>query len=124
MSQKTPALQGKGIFSDKRNSCAAIRRVHDDIDGYHGGLERNPQRTASAAGELRHQGIEMRYGGSGGLQGEPGGKADNAFLQAGKAKIQPFDRERLTEKEKQWLIRIAQKSELARNPVNQRGRKR
>ena len=52
----------------------------------------------------------MRYGGSGGLQGEPGGKADNAFLQAGKAKLQPFDGERLTEKEKQWLIRTGEKS--------------
>ena len=49
----------------------------------------------------------MRYGGSGGLQGEPGGKADNAFPQAGKAKIKPFDGERLTEKEQQWLTRIA-----------------
>lgn len=98
---KTPALQGEELFSDKRNfTCAAIRRVHDDIDGYHGGLERNPQRTAPAAGELRHQGIENAIWRKWRTSGEPGGKADNAFPQAGKAKIKPFDGERLTEKRK------------------------
>lgn len=31
---------------------------------------------------------------------------------------------RLAEEEKQWLTRIAQKPELSRSPVNQRGKKR
>ncbi|MEM5767696.1 MAG: transcriptional regulator, partial [Bacillota bacterium] len=31
---------------------------------------------------------------------------------------------RLTEEEKRWLTRIAQKSELAKGPVPQRGKKR
>ena len=72
----------------------------EDLKETHKGQHQRPENSATK--ELKCDMEEVAD-----FRGEPGGKADNAFLQAGKAKIKPFDGERLTEKEKQWLTRIA-----------------
>ena len=96
------------------------QRVHDDIDGIiedikeaHRGRSESAPDT-SAAAELKRDLEEVAS--------FKGSRTEQLILLFCKQTRLKYSR--LTEEEKQWLTRIAQKSEFAKGSVPQRGKKR
>lgn len=95
-------------------------RVHEDIDAimedireaHRGRSESGPEHSAIA--ELK-QDLED-------VANFKGSRAEAWLMMYCKQTQTPYNR--LTEEEKQWLMKIAQKSKLAKGHVSQRGRKR
>ena len=96
------------------------RRVHDDIDGIMESLKEAHKRDSTSAPENSvAEELKKDLEEATSFKGSELERLVMIFCKQTRLKYN-----RLTEEEKQWLIRIAHKSELAKSPISRRGKRR
>ncbi|TCL40678.1 helix-turn-helix domain-containing protein [Harryflintia acetispora] len=96
------------------------RRVHDDIDGIMESLKEAHKRDSTSAPESPvAEELKKDLEEAASFKGSELERLVMIFCKQTRLKYN-----RLTEEEKQWLVRIAHKSELAKSPISRRGKRR